>query len=331
MTILIQYSRPAEDIVVGGWETAPLFDKIDETPVNDLDLVSVDDPDFDSFKVRLSGIDFPLLSTVLNQKLTVRMKKEGPDSAEVTFRLLKELYTEIATKTVTVSSAFTDYELELTPEETDLITDYADLYLEVTADVSPSSSSSTSSSPSSSSTSSTSSSSSSGSPASSCKFPSTVSNLPYQIDPWTNVNNVKVDDSSYATNELDDAVSDWIQCTNFGFTIPEGATIVGIVVKALVKDSLGANVLTDAQVQLRKSSGYVGDTKYDADGSPNWVWTNSDHEIDFGASNSLWGTSWSAADINDADFGCKFLVYNPEHEDAIANVDYIQICVHYLV
>lgn len=330
MSVTKQYSRPMEDTIVGEWDATPLWQKIDESPASDLDFVSTVDPGNDTFQVKLSAVDYPLFALAVNQKLTVRLKKEGSDTAEVRFRLLQGTQV-IASRTVTASSSFTDYELELSQGEIDEITDYGNLYLEVRADILPAPSSSSSSS---SSTPSSSSSSSSATLMSQCRFPGGAANgTGTDVEPWTNVNNVKLDDGNYATNALDDARSYTIDCSDFGFSIPELATIVGIVVNAGVKDIDGANVLTDATVRLTDVSGPVGETKNDedGDGTPNWVWSSAETEIDFGGTNDLWGTTWSPAHINDSSFGCQFTVTNPEHEDATAAVDYIEICVYYTV
>src|SRR5262249_37832440 len=58
-------------------------------------------------------------------------------------------------------------------------------------------------------------------------------------------------------------------------------------------------------------------------------WGTGYGDGNFGANNNLWGTTWTAADIDDANFGLYFVVKNVTGAAVTASIDYIQITVTY--
>lgn len=85
--------------------------------------------------------------------------------------------------------------------------------------------------------------------------------------------------------------------SNFGFSIPTGANILGIALSAvLVSQSSTSGVLS--QVALWNSSGQVGTSK-----SPNTPFTPSLVTEAYGSSTDLWGASLTPAIVNDPTFG----------------------------
>src|SRR5213075_329680 len=93
--------------------------------------------------------------------------------------------------------------------------------------------------------------------------------------------------------------------TNAGFSIPGGSTIDGIVCEVEVAcDVSGA--MQDFTVHLTKNgSADVGSEKADATTYP-----TSDAYKTYGSSSDLWGATWTASDINSANFGLKFASLN---------------------
>ena len=120
---------------------------------------------------------------------------------------------------------------------------------------------------------------------------------------WSNLTNINATDGAVASATLNDTsptVSQTIAATGFGFAIPSTATIYGIaatVIKAAGNTNLG---IIDNVVQLLKAGVSVGDNK--ADQAHNWS-TSGLVSSPYGGSNDLWGATWTAADINAANFG----------------------------
>lgn len=122
---------------------------------------------------------------------------------------------------------------------------------------------------------------------------------------WTNPNNAMASDNVYATCALNGTtgVSHYLKATNFGFAIPAGATINGILAEFEKKKS-GANANGyDVTVKIVKADGTFGTTNK-ADTVTAWSSTDTYVSVPVsGASTDLWGETWTPADINDVDFG----------------------------
>ncbi len=90
--------------------------------------------------------------------------------------------------------------------------------------------------------------------------------------------------------------------SNFGFNIPAGATILGIVVSAvLVSQFPTTSVLSE--VALWNSSGLVGSAK-----TPNTPFVTSLQTEAYGSSTDLWGAALTPAIVNDPSFGFAMAV-----------------------
>lgn len=143
---------------------------------------------------------------------------------------------------------------------------------------------------------------------------------------WSNPSNATSDNGVYATASSDGAtVSHYLKATNFGFTIPVGATIKGIL--AEIDKKKGSGTTKDSEVKIVKADGSVGTTNK-ADTVSNWPL--SDTYISHGSSSDLWGETWTVTDINDADFGVVVSVsQSSSPAPATASVDHIRITVYY--
>jgi hypothetical protein len=94
-----------------------------------------------------------------------------------------------------------------------------------------------------------------------------------------------------------------IDLTNFGFSIPAGATIVGIKVEPKAGSDKAAATDRVLTAQLLKGGSPVGSVK-----SFTVTHTNACNGTAFttvGGDSDLWGTSWTAADINATGFGVR--------------------------
>jgi hypothetical protein len=156
------------------------------------------------------------------------------------------------------------------------------------------------------------------------RFPGTVSGAS-----WTNPNNVLADDNVVASMTLAAGVTGGsIDVTNFGFSIPSDATIVGIAVN--VERFAGANTLIkDNNVQLLKAGSPVGSNKA---GTTTWATSGpgaKGTDVAYGTASDLWGTTWTVADLTASNFGLRFSAKNSGASSTTANIDEISVTVSY--
>ena len=145
---------------------------------------------------------------------------------------------------------------------------------------------------------------------------------------WTNPGNIIADDTSYTTATLSNAISRYLQGTNYGFTIPANATINGIAVAiGRFESATGAGKdVQDNIVSLIKGGTLTGTNK--AATSTEWP-TGSPVAATYGSISDLWGTTWTPADINASNFGVALSARSSNSRTA--SVDYIQITVTYTI
>lgn len=117
----------------------------------------------------------------------------------------------------------------------------------------------------------------------------------------------------------------YLKASNFGFNIPSDATVQGIVVtvKRTVTGGTTGNV-NDSQIKIVKSSGAIGAANRST--GSNWASTGT---LSVGSTSDLWGETWTAGDINNANFGVVIAAVGSSGTNRKANVDYIQITVYY--
>lgn len=119
---------------------------------------------------------------------------------------------------------------------------------------------------------------------------------------WTNTGNIFAKDASYASTTaavtFSSNPSHYLKATNFGFSIPSGATINGITA---VYTRCGSGLpCKDQNVKLVKAGTIVG-TSQPLVG--NWNPSGIMRDDTLGGTSNLWGTSWTDTDINDSGFG----------------------------
>jgi hypothetical protein len=140
--------------------------------------------------------------------------------------------------------------------------------------------------------------------------------------PWTDPENVYSSNDSYMTasaGEEGGFFTDLQRFTGFGFAVPTGATINGIVLEVERK---AAGTVIDTGISLVKAGTESGTDK--ASGSN---WPASDAYATYGGASDLWGTTWSVAEVNASDFGMSISAYVDTL--STASVDHIRITVHY--
>ncbi|MBU1022941.1 LamG domain-containing protein, partial [bacterium] len=145
---------------------------------------------------------------------------------------------------------------------------------------------------------------------------------------WSNVDNAKIDDGNYASVSVSMGTlhSHYLKATNFGFSIPEGVTINGILME-VKRYGQGNDLPDDEEVKIVKSDGSVGSENKAIGGD----WNNGGNEvyISYGGAEDLWSESWSDADINNANFGTVMSAQSGSTLASIAWVNHIRINVTY--
>lgn len=166
--------------------------------------------------------------------------------------------------------------------------------------------------------------------ASQTKFPGTAATsaeAPWDDLDWDTPDNIKADDGNYAEytgKALDPGVYMYIiKGTNFGFSIPNDATITGILVEHERKGT--SNDIIDDLVQLIKGGTRQGDNK-----SLAAVWPVVEAIETFGSSSDLWGLSLSPSDVNAANFGvAASCTCAAGQKDGKTYIDFLRITVYY--
>jgi len=146
---------------------------------------------------------------------------------------------------------------------------------------------------------------------------------------WTSPGNVTTNDGVFAQVALgSSAPSNELQGTNFGFAIPAGSTINGITVEIFKKAISGFGSPTDADVTILKAGVATGTNLGHLGAANNWL---SAGGIDtYGGSSTLWGATWTPADINAANFGVQISCTEwTGGGSATAGVDFIRITITY--
>ena len=143
---------------------------------------------------------------------------------------------------------------------------------------------------------------------------------------WTNPGNITALDGSTANSTLTArARSHYLDATNFGFSIPTGATINGITV-SVVKDFNGFGNTIDNAARLIKGGTIQATDRSNLGSWPSLTLTPTS----YGTSSDLWGGSWTPSDINDPSFGFAISGDNTDTTNtSSASIDNIQITVYY--
>jgi len=158
------------------------------------------------------------------------------------------------------------------------------------------------------------------------RFPEFVGDTYNNGGYWAYPERAQSDDNTYAYSAVYPGTSDFLHAYGFHFSIPSGATIRGIKV-TIGRFGDNGSQIRDEFVKLKKNDVFVGDNK----AATATYWPITETLIEYGGENDLWGTTWTAADINNNNFGMSLVVTQPNTILwANANVDYIKIAVYYV-
>lgn len=142
---------------------------------------------------------------------------------------------------------------------------------------------------------------------------------------WVSPGNITADDGTVATSSpAGPATTHYLKGTNFGFAIPGGATIDGIKLEIEKRQNFGTpGIVTDTAVYVVKADASLGSTNKALGGA----WGGTLAYSTYGGAADLWGESWTAADINDADFG--FVISASSSGVASLEVDAFRVTIYY--
>lgn len=147
---------------------------------------------------------------------------------------------------------------------------------------------------------------------------------------WTNLNNIKVDDGTYATSTVPIPAlvyNNLFQAQGVSFAdVPLNAALVGITAQIHWKTTTANNTLQDYEIKLIKPDGTMTVSK-----ASNTFATTSATYFTYGGPNDMWGYGWKQSDITNANFG---LYVNIKNVNAVtsdtANIDFVGFQVTYL-
>ncbi len=147
---------------------------------------------------------------------------------------------------------------------------------------------------------------------------------------WSGYTNVYASDDSWASVSMaKNAVSYYIEATNFGFAYNYSCTTIdGIKVEVERHDDTG-QYTADESVRLVNGSGSIVGNDY---ASTN-AWPSTDAYATYGGSTDTWGAGLTCSDITNSNFGVVFAAKNNKPTGAPvtvnAYVDHIRITVYY--
>jgi hypothetical protein len=143
--------------------------------------------------------------------------------------------------------------------------------------------------------------------------------------PWTSPGNAFSLNTTYATASVSTAQSEYLVCTNYGFSIPSSATIKGIVVGVTRSTASACTGCVDQGMRIVQG-GAINATN---DRSTITAYTTTDVTEDHGSSTDLWGDTWTPSDINASNFGAAFAAQKGSNPSKTVQVDAIRITVYY--
>lgn len=143
---------------------------------------------------------------------------------------------------------------------------------------------------------------------------------------WTNAANAKVANGSGAscTNMGAFTFSAYLKSNDYGFSVPETATVNGVVAQAGISSNTSNSY--DKAIQLFYFS--ATGTNHARGSGSTWP-LNSYSLATWGSSTDLWGIGISPSMVNNSSFGFMVAVQNGSSNGAFQYVDYMTMTVYY--
>jgi len=145
---------------------------------------------------------------------------------------------------------------------------------------------------------------------------------------WSNPNNIVTFPLSAASNFNVDRFTNYLLATNFGFTLPVNATIVGITAGISRANTGGSIDVLDHSVKIILG-GVVSGTEHAAGGS----WPHGAAIQTYGSATDLWGlTNPTPTQINASNFGLAISADNNTEVGGIATIyAFVTITITYVL
>ena len=163
------------------------------------------------------------------------------------------------------------------------------------------------------------------------KAPGTVASG-ITLDPgvyaWNDPNNAKVDDDfNYTTADTKSGEpTQFLKCTNFGFSLPADVTIVGVEVNIQRMASVAGDVEDYGVYLFNSDASPIGDNKKDPDAWPGW---GMEESVRYGASNDTWSRALTKAIVEGSAFGVIIAAVGKSGTLRTAEIDYVEMKLYY--
>lgn len=162
--------------------------------------------------------------------------------------------------------------------------------------------------------------------------PKTLGNtaIPGSDKSWMNTGNAATSDDNYATfgdlGNYKGAYTDYLTAKKFGFTLPSTSRIDGI--RVYVENSDLAGLTADYSIRIIKN-GAIG-TYEQSVADPYQDGANANNYKTYGGETDLWGETWTAADINNINFGVAIAAQRSTlNGETGGRIDNIRIAIYY--
>jgi hypothetical protein len=143
---------------------------------------------------------------------------------------------------------------------------------------------------------------------------------------WTNPTNIQGDTTTTAATcniGTNPGTSQLLRATNFGFSIPAGATIMGVTAE-IERSAANANRHFEDSIKLMKAGAEVGNNKSTGAAIPTTKGFGS-----YGGQNDLWGTTLIPSDVNNSGFGVSFKINRSSSQTTTTSVFRVRLTVEY--
>ena len=130
-------------------------------------------------------------------------------------------------------------------------------------------------------------------------------------------------DNLYSWFEEEWENSYYLKVYDFGFSIPDGATIDGI--NASIERKASGTYMEDSIVKMVKEGSIVGSNK----AKTGVDWGTTEQVVYYGGASDLWGTTWTPANINNNYTGFVISVEVVDEVTRTAYIDHMTLDVYY--
>jgi len=138
---------------------------------------------------------------------------------------------------------------------------------------------------------------------------------------WTDASNITAVSNRARCQVGASTYSDWLRASNFGFHIPTGSEINGIVVEIF---HIGVGITDSALYLVGADGNNIGDNK--ASGTD---WGFAADTASYGSSSDVWGAALKPYKINNSDFGVRLSAANASPSPTVGYAYWVKITVYY--